>query len=83
MRLVICIILHIRVATKSIRLIIYETLIDKFNLSAMNGEQNREIRSAMAITKRMIAISSELNFKSDSMNGVKIAKLVSAKILMA
>lgn len=65
------------------RLIKYDTLMDKFNLSAMNGEQNREIKSAIAIANRMIAISSELNFKSDKMNGVKIAKLISAKIEIA
>lgn len=35
-----CVILHILVSTSRIRLIRYETRMDKFNLSAMNGEQN-------------------------------------------
>lgn len=45
----------------------------------MKGEQKREIKSAIAITNRIIAISSELKFKSDKMNGVKMAKFVSLK----
>lgn len=49
----------------------------------MNGEQNREIKSAMAITSRIIEMSSELKPKSDRMNGVNMAKLISAKIDMA
>lgn len=77
------IILHILVNTNRIRAIKYETRIDKFNLSAMNGEQNLDIKSAIAITNRMIAISLELNFKSDKINGVRIAKLISAKMEIA
>lgn len=49
----------------------------------MNGEQKREIRSAIAMANRMIAISSAVKFKSDKMNGVRMAKLVSAKIDIA
>lgn len=71
--------LHILVKTRKKRLIRYESLIDKLSLSAMKGEQKREIKSAIAITNRIIAISSELKFKSDKMNGVKMAKFVSLK----
>lgn len=71
--------LLILVKTRKRRLIRYESLIDKLSLSAMKGEQKREIKSAIAITNRIIAISSELKFKSDKMNGVKMAKFVSLK----
>lgn len=71
--------LHILVKTRKKRLMRYESLIDKLSLSAMKGEQKREIKSAIAITNRIIAISSELKFKSDKMNGVKMAKFVSLK----